>query len=81
MNLKKLTATILEKNKTHGQTEGRPANTVLPKAGLNSFGWTFVQGSTAVILLSFCAKNPRLRQYPKRSAKEEQEKMKNKNER
>jgi len=31
--------------------------------------------------LNFCAKNPRLRQYPKRSAKEEQEKMKNKNER
>ncbi len=44
----------------------RTANKVLPKAGLNGFDWTFVQSSTAVILLSFCAKNPRLRQYPKR---------------
>jgi len=53
----------------------------LPKAGLNGFDWTFVKGSTFVLRLNFCAKNPRLRQYPKRSAKEEQEKMKNKNER
>jgi hypothetical protein len=42
------------------------ANKVLPKAGLNGFDWAFVQGSTAVTLLNFCAKNPRLRQYPKR---------------
>ena len=56
-------------------------NTVLPKAGLNGFDWAFVQGSAFVLRLNFCAKNPRLRQYPKRSAKEEQEKMKNKNER
>ena len=41
-------------------------NTVLPKAGLNSFDWTFVQGSTFVLRLSFCAKIPRLRQYPNR---------------
>jgi len=41
-------------------------NTVLPKAGLNGFDCAFVQGSTAVILLNFSAKNPRLRQYPKR---------------
>jgi len=33
-------------------------NKVLPKAGLNSFDWAFVQGSTAVIRLNFCAKNP-----------------------
>ncbi len=33
-------------------------NKVLPKAGLNGFDWTFVQGSTVVILLNFCAKNP-----------------------
>jgi len=39
------------------------ANKVLPKAGLNGFDWTFVQGSTAVLLLNFCAKTPRLRQY------------------
>ncbi len=41
-------------------------NTVLPKAWLNGFDWTFVQGSTFVLRLNFCAKNPRLRQYPKR---------------
>ncbi|MDT3695622.1 MAG: hypothetical protein ROY99_04465 [Ignavibacterium sp.] len=41
-------------------------NKVLPKAGLNGFDWTFVQGSTAVILLNFCAKNPPHRQAEKR---------------
>ena len=46
--------------------EARTANKVLPKAGLNSFDWTFVQGSTFVLRLNFSAKNPRLRQYPKR---------------
>jgi len=46
--------------------EGRTANKVLPKAGLNGFDWTFVQGSTFVLRLNFSAKNPRLRQYPKR---------------
>jgi len=34
------------------------ANKVLPKAGLTCFDWTFVQGSTAVLRLSFCAKIP-----------------------
>ncbi|QLH34050.1 MAG: hypothetical protein HWD62_18060 [Cyclobacteriaceae bacterium] len=34
------------------------ANTVLPKAGLNGFDWTFVQGSTFVLRLNFCAKFP-----------------------
>ncbi len=42
-------------------------NKVLPKAGLNGFDWAFVQGSTFVLQLNFCTKNPRLRQYPKRS--------------
>lgn len=46
--------------------ECRTANTVLPKAGLNGFDWTFVQGSTFVLRLNFGAKNPRLRQYPNR---------------
>lgn len=41
-------------------------NIVLAKAGLNGFDWTFVEGSTFVLRLNFCAKNPRLRQYPKR---------------
>jgi hypothetical protein len=43
-------------------------NKVLPKAGLNGFNWIFVQGSTFVLRLSFCAINPRLRQYPNRCA-------------
>jgi len=30
----------------------------LPKAGLNSFDWTFAQGSTLGYILNFCAKNP-----------------------
>ena len=42
---------------------------VLPKAGLNGFDWRFVQSSTAVFLLNFCTKNPRLRQYPNRCGK------------
>jgi len=42
------------------------ANKVLPKAGLNGFDWTFVQGSTFVLRLNFCVNNPRLRQYPNR---------------
>jgi hypothetical protein len=46
--------------------EARTANKVLPKAGLNGFDWAFVQGLTFVLRLNFDAKNPRLRQYPKR---------------
>jgi len=42
------------------------ANKVLPKAGLNGYDWTFMQGSTFVLRLNFHAKNPRLRQYPNR---------------
>ena len=38
--------------------KARTANKVLPKAGFNCFYETFVQGSTAVILLNFCAKTP-----------------------
>ena len=54
-------------NGLQGQTTRTTGyNKVLPKAGLNGFDLTFVQGSTAVILLNFYAKNPRLRQYPKR---------------
>ncbi len=42
------------------------ANKVLPKAELNGFDWTFLQGSTFVLRLNFCAKNPPLRQAAKR---------------
>jgi len=48
------------------EREKTTANKVLPKAGLNGFDWAFVQGSTLILRLNFCAKNPRLRQYPKR---------------
>jgi hypothetical protein len=48
------------------ETKARTANKLLPKAGLNGFDWTFVQGSIFVLRLNFCAKNPRLRQYPNR---------------
>lgn len=49
------------------RTEIMPAcNKVLPKAGLNGFDLTEVQGSTFVLRLNFSAKIPRLRQYPKR---------------
>ena len=54
-----LTTKLEKRNKT-------PHNKVLPKAGLNGFDWAFMQGSTFVLRLNFCAKNPRLRQYPKR---------------
>jgi hypothetical protein len=42
----------------NNETKARTANKVLPKAGLNGFNWAFVQGSTFVLRLSFCAKNP-----------------------
>ena len=51
----------IRRNKTAG-------NKVLPKAGPNGFDWAFMQGSTFVLRLNFCTKNPRLRQYPKRCA-------------
>ena len=44
------------------------ANKVLPKTGLNGFDCTFVQGSTFVLRLNFCAKNPHPRQHAARCA-------------
>jgi hypothetical protein len=45
------------------------ANKVLPKARLKDFYWTFVQGSTAVILLNICASiSPTLAKPPNRQA-------------
>ncbi|MFA7650572.1 MAG: hypothetical protein WCY06_09615 [Flavobacteriaceae bacterium] len=41
------------------------ANKVLPKAGLNGFDWTFVQGSTFVLRLNFSAKTPPPSAIPK----------------
>jgi hypothetical protein len=39
-------------------TKQRIANKLLPKAGLNGYDWTFVQSSTFVLRLNFCAKIP-----------------------
>ena len=54
-----LTTKLEKRNKT-------PHNKVLPKAGLNGFDWAFMQGSTFVLRLNFCAKNPRLRKAANR---------------
>ena len=54
-NIDKNIKTTVELN---NETKARTANKVLPKAGLNGFNWAFVQGSTFVLRLSFCAKNP-----------------------
>ena len=47
-------------------TKQRTANIGLAIWRLKCFYETFVQGSTAVILLNFCAKNPPHRQAEKR---------------
>ncbi len=66
MKLKKLTATILEKNKTYGQTEGRPANMRLAQwrvtwlSQIQCFYWAFVQADSLVLL------SPPLRQAQNR---------------
>ena len=45
------------------------ANSTYPKGGVSWSTFTFVQGSTSVILLNFCAKNPPLRQAANRYLK------------
>lgn len=52
----------------HGRQGSTGGNTVLPKWRQKCYYETFVQGSTFVLLLNFSAKNPPLRQYPKRYA-------------
>jgi hypothetical protein len=42
------------------------ANSGLAKGGVSCFVETFVQGSTFVLRMNFCAKNPALRQARKR---------------
>jgi hypothetical protein len=68
MNLKKLTVTILEKNKTYGQKEGRPDNRRLAQWRVK---WLIEHSTTHQILWSidsFVLRNPPLRQAPKRYA-------------
>jgi hypothetical protein len=66
MNLKKLTATILEKNKTYGRQEGRPDNIGFAKWRVQCFYDSLVQGSSSVFQLNICAKNPPLRKAENR---------------
>jgi len=73
MNLKRLTATILAKNKTYEQEEGRPDNSRFAKAGVSCFYDSEVLNSSfpawagqVVHLMKFSAENPRLRQARKR---------------
>ena len=66
MNLKKLTATILEKNKTYGRQEGRPDNRRLAKKRVQ---WLIEHSTSYQILCwvdSLVLRNPLLRQAPKR---------------
>jgi len=62
--------TTLRRNMNNGlqglTTRTTGYNTVLPQWGLTCFYETFVHKQTAVHLLNICAKNPPLRQYPKR---------------
>ena len=66
MNLKKLTATILEKNKTYGRQEGRPDNTNLAKVAVQRSADTFVVNQNLVLPINTCGKNRHLRQARKR---------------
>jgi hypothetical protein len=66
MNLKKLTATILEKNKPYRQTEGRTANSRFAKAGVLCFYDSEVLYSSLVHIMKFSAEKPRLRKAANR---------------
>lgn len=55
-------------SENHDRQESRPHNIGLAIWRLKCFYEKFVQGSTAVILLNFCAKNPPHRQAEKRWA-------------
>ncbi len=60
-------------NDNNSEIKSRTANIGLAIWRLKSFYETFVQGSTAVILLNFCAKNPPHRQAEKRQAQSDYE--------
>ncbi len=53
------------KNKTTTE-KGQPLTAVWRNGGLSASYDSFVVGSSSVLLLNFCAKNPPLRQAPKR---------------
>lgn len=56
----------MEENKTTEMTRMPAHNSSLAKGGLTYFVETFVLGSTFVLRMNFCAKNPALRQAAKR---------------
>ena len=58
----------MEENKTTEMTRMPAHNSSLAKGGLTYFVETFVLGSTFVLRMNFCAKNPALRQAAKRCA-------------
>ena len=51
---------------TNGKTERQPVTAVWRNGGLSASYDSFVVGSSAVLRLNFCAKNPPLRQAAKR---------------
>ena len=56
----------MEENKTTEMTRMPAHNSSLAKGGLTYFIETFVLGSTFVLRMNFCAKNPALRQAANR---------------
>jgi len=67
LNVNHLEQSECKLDTTHIRTDSRASgNKVLPQWGLTSFYETFVHIQTAVHLLNISAKNPPLRQYPKR---------------
>ena len=58
----------MEENKTTEMTRMPAHNSSLAKGGLTYFVETFVLGSTFVLRMNFCAKNPALRQAANRYA-------------
>ena len=65
-NTKKTVKRSIDNGLQGRKTRTTGYNTVLPKWRQKCYYEAFVQGSTVVILLSFSANNPPLRQYPKR---------------
>jgi hypothetical protein len=57
-----LTVTILEKNKTYGQKEGRPDNSHFAKAGVSCFYESEVLNPNFVLPMKFSAEKPAHRQ-------------------
>jgi len=55
-----------DKGFSHGQQERQPVTAVWRNGGCSASYASFVVGSSVVLRLNFCAKNPPLRQAAKR---------------